>query len=134
MARSFGSQVLAKRAEFHNSDSYRWMIRMTLSFPHRLVAETLAIQLSEENHRCEVIGDEYDDEWLCRVERSIVNDETLLTAWADRIQMLVSAAGGEIEDWECGVSLGEFCPADLVEQLQDRTGVFSPKQLLLHTC
>lgn len=134
MGKSFGSRVLAKRAEFSNADNFRWMIRMTLCFPHRLVAETLAIQLSEENHRCEVIGDEYDDEWLCRVERSIVNDETLLTSWADRIRMLVSAAGGEIVDWECGVSLGEFCPADLVEQLKDRA--FSPvrEHRPLQTC
>ncbi len=120
MAKSFGAEVLAKRAEFNDADNYRWMVRMTLSFSHRLVAETLAIQLSEENLKCEVIGDEYDDEWLCRVERSIVNDESLLTSWADRIKMLVSAAGGEIDDWECGVQLGEFCPAELVEQLQDR--------------
>ncbi len=121
MKKSFGADVLAKVADFQNVGSYRWMVRMTLSFSHRRVAETLAERLADDCLNCEVIGDEYDDEWLCRVERSYVEDEMLLSAWADRIQQLTKQAGGTVEDWECGVQLGEFCPADLLEQLSQQT-------------
>ncbi|MCA9077036.1 MAG: hypothetical protein KDA93_18560 [Planctomycetaceae bacterium] len=125
MNKSFGADVLARVTDFKNAKSYRWMVRMTLSFSHRQVAEDLAERLSDDCLTCEVIGDEYDDEWLCRVERSYVEDEILLSAWADRIQELTTLAGGEVEDWECGIHLGDFCPADLLEQLSEKSPCFA---------
>jgi len=121
MAYSFGADVLAKVGDFEITGDYRWTVRLTISLSHRQVAETLATQLAEECLNCEVIGDEFDDEWLCRVERSFVKDETLLSSWADRIEQLASAVGGNVEDWECGVQLGEFCPAELFERLNKET-------------
>lgn len=121
MPKTFGADVLARVADFENAKSYRWMVRMTLSFPHRQVAENVAERLADECLHCEVIGDEFDAEWHCRIQRSYVEDETLLSAWADRIQELTILAGGEIVDWECGIHLGEFCPANLLEQLSQQS-------------